>query len=157
MIHYMDDTAQSGLSDAGQPDVPASHVPPAPPQPMSGISHGVKEAEPLASPQMSFEAPVVKSSEAEPTLHPEVQEAGVEIVSHQPPLTPEHHAAGVTVSGDVVPVFTQPTGNVQLPMTEQEVVSEIKQLKNVKQSKLWWLMLLLKQFKKLHMKVMNGE
>lgn len=94
----------------------------------SVTGHGGKEAEP------AYIAP----SETL-TLHPEVEKAGVEVAPQAPALTPDDQAAGLSLAKESTPVFTQPSGVVQLPdgqMTPQEAALQAKN-GNVSESKTW--------------------
>lgn len=84
-------------------------------QPVNPVSVSHKEIGPL------------QASDKEPVLHPEVTAAGVEPVSEKPKLTEEHEKIGVTASGESTPVATEPSGIVQLPMSDQEVSQAIKE------------------------------
>lgn len=53
------------------------------------------------------------ATEKTPVLHPEVKEAGVEVVS-QPVLTAEDQKAGLSLAKESVPPITEPSGIVQL-------------------------------------------
>lgn len=120
---------------------PVSDMPPAAPvSPATPVGQGNKEAEPLTMPQE-----VLQPSEPEPTLHPEVQEAGVEAVSDVPDLTLEDQKAGLAPAKESVPVPTAPTGAVTLP-TQQQAEAVLKKNK-VTDSIAWMATLVLRVLK----------
>jgi hypothetical protein len=93
---------------------------------------------------------VITPSEAEPNIHPEVAELGVEHVSETPQLTLEDKKAGLEHASESTPVITQPSAHIQLPKTEAEVDLGLKTHKGTTNSIVWWLTLIKKQFKRLH-------
>ncbi|MFH1186599.1 MAG: hypothetical protein V1697_00305 [Candidatus Levyibacteriota bacterium] len=101
-----------------------------------------KETEPIAASE-----PLVLSSEKEPELHPEVKTAGVEIVSEAPKLTKEDAEAGITYAKEATPVETEPSGKVQLPMTEQKAEETLKMHKKIAESIRWLALSVLRQIK----------
>lgn len=93
------------------------------------------------------ETPYIQPSEAEPVLSKEVSEAGVEPVSEMPKLTIEDKRAGLEPAKEAVPVQTEPTGVIQLPMTAQQARSILKVHKKVTDSFRWLALLILRQIK----------
>ena len=92
-------------------------------QPVSPVGNAQKEVSPI--PQSDE---FMKVSEIEPNIHPELQEAGVEVVKTEPDLTLEDKRAGLSLAKETIPHPTQPIGVVTLPMTKAE---EQKIAKNV--------------------------
>lgn len=105
------------------------------------VSVPQKEQQPV-SPEISE---FVKPSEAEPVIHPELAEAGVEKVKEVPDLTLEDRKAGLSAAKESVPVSTTPSGLVQLPMTEEEAKRTIKTT-SVSDSRHWLAVLVEKVF-----------
>ncbi len=94
-------------------------------------------------------------AESTPVIPPEVAEHGVETVTdyEKPQLTQEHKEVGIHEAKESVPVSTQPTGSVQLPMTEEEARQTVKMHKKVSDSILWLAALILKHAKMVHQKI----
>ncbi len=121
-------------------------VPPIPSEPIAvseppaPVGQSNKEAAPLTMPQE-----MMQPSEAEPTLHPEVQEAGVVAVSDVPNLTLEDQKAGIEPAKESVPVSTAPKGVVTLP-TQQQAEAVLKKNK-VTDSIAWMATLVLRVLK----------
>jgi len=94
----------------------------------------------------------VKASESEPQIHPEAADVGVEAVSEEKPqLTEDHFKIGIR---EPIPEpQIEPTGNVQLPMTQQQAAQAVKTDKNITDSILWMATAVLRQLKKMHGKV----
>ncbi|MBI2033166.1 MAG: hypothetical protein HYT10_01745 [Candidatus Levybacteria bacterium] len=116
-----------------------------------------KEQAPIVYPFETGE--VITASEKEPVLHPEIQEAGVEVSRNPeiPDLTIHDKNAGIKHSGDILPVNTAPTGAVQLPMTEEEANSVLKKGKNPKKSLTWLAIAVIRQMKIMHRKLLGGQ
>lgn len=95
----------------------------------------------------------IEPSEKEPQIHPEVAEAGVERVSSTPELTPEAQKTGLRLAKESTPVSTQPSGAVQLPISEQKSKNILRFHKKVANSVTWLAVLVLKHFKKIHRKI----
>lgn len=95
----------------------------------------------------------VKLSESEPQIHPEAAKAGVETVSSEekPQLTEEHFKIGVKES--IPQPQIEPTGNVNLPMSQQQAMQTAKTDKKITDSILWMAIAVLRQLKKMHGKV----
>ncbi len=114
-------------------------------RPISGVH---KELGPIGSSEL------IKPSEQEPVIPPEVAEAGVETVRDRetPQLTPHDGKAGLSHANEAVSVHTSPSGFVQLPKTEEEVKKELKLHHKIGNSITWFLTTLLRQWKMLNRK-----
>jgi hypothetical protein len=137
------------MDDTQQPKQYTSHsASPATPQPVaetpsvpqivhpqSITGHHGKESEPVH----------ITPSEALP-LHPEVEQAGVEVTKEAPQLTAEDHAAGLSLAKESTPVSTQPSGAVQLPdgPMSQDQAQQIVKNGNVSDSKTWFATIIYK-------------
>lgn len=132
----MDDTNQNTQQTNIQPQAQDQPV-------VTPVSTPQKEQQPVVSPVSEF----VKPSEAEPTIHPELAEVGVEKVKEVPDLTLEDKKAGLSAAKESVPVSTAPSGLVQLPMTEEEARRTIKTT-SVSDSR-HWLAFLIEKVSKL--------
>lgn len=130
-------------------------------QPVSPVSTPHKEAGSLhlegvmASPaqpdtfQVNTEELIVPS-EPEPIIQEELAEHGVEATKdhEKPHVTAEHRKVGIEPAKESTPVLTQPTGTVQLPMTEEEALKTIKTT-STKDSKHWLARLIEKVYRQL--------
>ncbi len=147
----MDNTAQSSNQDQTQvvPQVAPSVAPQV--APVTPVSVPQKEAGPAFSKTVQQED-YIRPSEVEPIIHPEVSEHGVEAVSDHESLqlTDEHKKIGIESAKESTPVATQPTGRVQLPMTEEEAKQAVKIHKKVSDSIVWLAQLILKHAKMAH-------
>lgn len=134
----MDDTKQQALGSqpvpAGTTAIPQTSTPPQSSSPIGGphkefAPRGVSEA-----PVREYIQP--HASEAEPQIHPEAKEAGVEAVEsqEQPKITVEQKAAGVEHANP--PVVIAQTQSVQLPYTPVQVQQILKET-SVTESKHW--------------------
>lgn len=121
------------MDDSTQPAAQGGVVPPSgmqqPVQPMQPVSGPHKEHAPL-----TVEAPVaeyLRPTEVEPVLHPEVAEAGVEVVEQQerPQISVEQKAVGVNHAPPVMPMTVSQTQTVTLPYTPQQVLAMEKTTK----------------------------
>jgi len=130
---YMDNEAQN-LQDDQQVQ------PQAIPAPQTGLPQ--KEVEPVIQKE-----PLIKASEEEPKLHPEVAEIGVETVSEKPQLKEEHQKIGLEHSKESTPVKTEPSDKVSFPMTAQKANEIVKSKKSIKDSILWLATSVLRQIK----------
>ena len=111
---------QSNPMPVMQPVV--SPTPPATIQPISGPKEYVPSSnQPIA-------AEIVKPTETEPIISPEVKEAGAEVVpnSEHIDIKTELKEAGVEPIKTAAPVLVAPTGSIVLPMTEEEAIKTIK-------------------------------
>ena len=129
------------------PGITSQPVQPVPPS--AGTVH--KEQGPVVS--ISQTSEFIKPSESEPQISQELKEIGVESVSHIPTLTEEHRQAGIYHAKESVPVPTEPTGSVQLPMSQAQAQSVLKLHKKVSDSIVWLAALILKQFKMVNSKL----
>lgn len=144
----MDDDQSSKLDDtSGQAQTQPQGTP---------VSTPVKEQEPSQTWQEPIPSPeMVIPSEAEPSMHPEVAEVGVEKVREVPTLTLEDQKAGLQLAKESVPVSTQPSGLVDLPKDEKEAASFLKVHRDVKNAVVWLVAMLLRQFRQAHEKVVG--
>lgn len=149
---------EAGSGSARQPTpqpiaVPASTVPPGPSVPIAGH----KEAEPVRVTADVSE--IVIPSEQAPELHPEVEAAGVEVSpNHEvPQLTLADKKAGLDYAKEATPVVVQPTGMVQLPMTEEQAKQTINVHKKFSDAMLWFAMTILKQYKRMHQQITQQQ
>lgn len=125
------------------------------PQPQAPVSTPHKEAGPFHLAGVHSDTSEVSSqieelivpSEPEPIIQDELAEHGVEaVVDHEKPkITTEHIKVGLEPAKESTPVATQPSGFVQLPMTEEEAVKTIKTTK-ITESKHWLAMLIEKVY-----------
>lgn len=136
----MDDANQNTQLADTQPQAPGGGSVVQQPA-VTPVSVPQKEQQPVSSEVSEF----VKPSEAEPVIHPELSEVGVEKVKEVPDLTLEDKKAGLEPSSESVPVSTAPSGLVQLPMTEEEALRTIKTTK-ASDSRHWLAVLVEKVF-----------
>ena len=101
-----------------------------------------KEVEPIVAKE-----PLIRVSEEELRLHPEVSEAGVETVTEKPQLSEEHFKAGIEHAKESTPVKTEPSENIKFPMTAQTANQIVKSHKNIKDSILWLAIAVLRQLR----------
>ncbi len=94
------------------------------------------------------EKPVVKDKE--------VAEAGVKEVAQSAELSKEHERIGIKPAAEATPVQTEPSGSVQLPMTQTQATQVLQKSKNIKDSIVWLAILMIKHFKKMHRKLLKG-
>lgn len=142
----MDNTAQMGnQGDLGNKGTTSQPIQPTP------ISIPQKEQ----GPAINSTPEIIKPS-GEVVLPQEVSEAGVEKTPEVQPLPPDAEKVGVKLAKEATPVVREPSGAVQLPKTEEAVKSEMKTQKNPSNSATWWLMLMWRQFKKMHKKLLGG-
>jgi hypothetical protein len=97
----------------------------------------------------------VMPSEPEIVKEKEVKEVGVKEVLEAPRLTKEQERVGIKPSAETTPVPSQPSGNVQLPMTQAQAKQVAQKNKNIRSSIVWLAILMLKHFKKVHRKLMG--
>lgn len=112
-----------------------------------------KIVEPVSSPHKegmpTVQTEHIKPAEIEPVIHPEVKEAGVETYTEKPVLDQEHVKIGVTHSPDSTSVPTQPSGIINLPLTERQATNVVKVHKKVSDSVTWLAVLVLRQIKRM--------
>lgn len=101
-----------------------------------------REQQPIMGAQASE---YISPSEPEPTLRPEVAEAGVEVLPNTPQLTQTHTDVGIEHAKEAVLPHTDPSGMVQLPT---RIEAEMLAKGNPADSKTWWGVELLKYIKK---------
>ena len=95
----------------------------------------------------------IKPSKPELTITSELSEIGVE-TQRPPAITAEHEKAGITLAKESVPVKTEPSGIVYLPMTEDEAKQTLKHAKPT--NSIWGVAaLVLKYFKEIHKKIVG--
>lgn len=114
-----------------------------PSQPTAPVSTPLKEQEPVSSPGLTSE--YVQPTEREPALHPEVEQAGVEVVE-QPSIPTSAQQVGVQPAKESVPVKTEPSGAVELL---REIEAKDGQKKDSGNSVRWLYVLLAKIVKQL--------
>ncbi|HSW88535.1 MAG TPA: hypothetical protein VLG12_05225 [Candidatus Saccharimonadales bacterium] len=111
--------------------------------PVSPVSSPSKEGGP--TPSITSESLISASTpemEISPTLH---TETGAEAVSETPILTPEDAKAGIVHAKESTPVSTA-AATIVLPMTQQQAQQTVKIHKKVKDSLLWFAMLIMRQW-----------
>lgn len=117
------------------------------PTPVNPVGSTQKETGP-ASNAAAAVSEFVKPTEQAPRISPELQKAGVEHSPDTPvpKLTLEDRKAGLGLAKEHVPVITEPSGQVKLPMTQQQ--AKVAMHKKVSDSVRWLAMLVLRQLKK---------
>ncbi len=108
------------------------------------VSGPLKEHAPLETPSVEY----IKPTEVEPTLHPEVKEAGVEISPNldRPPLTDEHQRLGIENAKESIPVSVSQTPSAQLPYTQEQI--EMLKKNTSKDDSKHWLVILIEYLSK---------
>lgn len=146
---YMDDPHQITNPNPQVPTPPVS-PPPAPVAPVGGMN---KEAGPVAEMPV---AEVLQPSEKAPELSPEVVEAGVEVSKNHevPDLTMHDKNAGLSHAPVIAPVPTGPTGLVDITLTQEQALAQVKENKSPKESKSWLAIEVLKMVQR---KLLGGE
>lgn len=137
-MKYMDNQNQNAQNNQIQPDDQQ-----APKAPISPTGSPYKEIEP----PIRKEQPLIKASEEEPRLHPEVIEAGVETVADKPKLDDGHFGIGMRHARESTPVKTEPSNKVNYPITAQKANQIVKSKRNIKDSILWLATSVLRQIK----------
>lgn len=158
----MDDVTQAQkvqTNDQPQPSVQQISVqsiqsPPTPSVPIT--PSGQKESAPIVVQDVPHAPSPLEASQKEVQLAPEVAEIGVEAVSEMPTLVQEHAEAGIELAKGAVIPQTQPSGVVQLPMTEEEALKIVKLHKKVADSIFWLATLVLMHIKKIHSKITSN-
>lgn len=115
-----------------------------------------------AGPSLTLEQSVVEvlqPSEVEPVLHPEVAEAGVEVSkdAELPDLTAHDKNAGLSHAPVITPIPDKSSVDVVLPMSETDAIETLKKNNNPKNSIAWYLVSVLRQFKKMHQRLSGGN
>jgi hypothetical protein len=148
----MDDTAQKQVQGNDQAQTP--------PQPVNQASPVQPQVAPLGSLNKEAElAPVsdfVRPTETPAVKDREVTEAGVTEVSTLPELSKEHEQIGIKPSAEATPVTIEtPSEDTNWPMTQVQATQVTKQNKNIRSSIVWLAILMLKNFKKMHRKLLR--
>lgn len=143
----MDDTQQDPQN---QPQQTPPQLPPAPVAPVGGMN---KEFGPVAEQPL---AEVLQPTEKAPELSPEVVEAGVEVPKNPevPDLTMHDKNAGISHAPAIAPVPTAPTGLVEIDVTQEQALADVKVNKDPKKSKSWLVLEILKMAQR---KLSGGE
>lgn len=155
----MDNSAQKTQSPSLVTPAPApSQQPPqqqaVQPMPVSGIQKELQVG-PISQPTTET---LIKPTETEPMLTPEVSEIGVEAHDHETiRLTEEQKKAGILPAKEATPVPTEPSGMVHLPMAPQQAHIILQTHKKISDSIVWLALLVLKQVKMMHQKMTGGE
>lgn len=153
----MDDTAQTTSAISQNADDQAQQSPVSvPPVPVPPVVVPHKEAEPIASPTSSTVEEYIQPSHKEPEIPPELVPHMENSLDNQAVrLTDEHKDVGIEPAKESVPVATEPTGSVNLPISPQQAYKVTKTNKNVADSILWLATLILKHAKIMHQKIFN--
>lgn len=94
----------------------------------------------------------VVHSEQLPKIEQELKEAGVEAVSETPKLTEVHEKIGVKLSPESSkPDLDSAAESESMPMAQANAQQIVKTNKNIKDSILWFAILMIKNFKKMRM------
>lgn len=113
-----------------------------------------------AGPARSMEAPVAEvltPSEKAPELPKEVEDAGVEVSkNHEVPDLTMHDKNFIDHAPSIAPVPTQPSGMVQLPLTEEKATETLKH-KDSSKGITWLAESVLRQLKIMHEKMKGGH
>lgn len=121
----MDTTQQQGTQEQNTQttQAPQSQQPVQQPMQVSQpVGTPLKEAEPIAVQEAGKAVEYIKPSEPEPELPEEVKDAGVQVVSHAPPV---HEQIAVKASSEATPVVPSQNPLVKV-MTREEMVSSQK-------------------------------
>jgi len=156
----MDDAAQK------QVQAKASDNAQIQPQPQNAVTSGAQSAVqtpvvPVGSLNKEAElAPVsdfVKPTETSPIKDSEVKDAGVTEVSQSVELSREHEQIGIKPAAEATPVKVEnlKASAVELPMTEVQAADVVKKSNNIRSSIVWLAILMLKNFKKMHRKLLK--
>lgn len=78
-----------------------------------------KEKSPIGTNLSEFIKPA--GPEISPNPSAEEEKSGVEVKSDRPSLTSEHRELGMDHAGSNITVLTQPSGSIQLPMSDEEI------------------------------------
>lgn len=150
----MDNPAQKTQNPSLVTPAPVSpQQQPVPPVPVSGIQKELQVG-PISQPTTET---LIKPTETEPVLSPEVSEAGVEAHDYETiHLTEEQKKAGILPAKEATPMPTEPSGMVHLPMDPKKAHIVLKTHKKIADSIVWLALLVLKQVKMMHQKVTGG-
>jgi hypothetical protein len=91
----------------------------------------------------------VTHSEQAPKIDAEIKEAGVEVVSEMPKLTEVHERIGVRLSPESSKPNLESSDGQAMPISQVNAQQIVKTNKNIKDSILWFAILMLKNFKKM--------
>jgi hypothetical protein len=125
------------------------------PQPISGPS---KEHAPV---NQVINQEIIRATEQEPVLSPEIKDTGISIVPNQEhiQLKPELKEAGMTAVKTAVPIQTAPSDIIDLPMNETKAKEVIKTHRPSESIR--WIatlsMYIFEQAKRLHQSIMLNE
>jgi hypothetical protein len=133
----MDDSAQKQNNLAGNATEPASDQNQVTP---SGSS---------LNKEVGSVSDYVSHSEQAPKIDTEVKEAGVEAVSETPQLTQAHEQIGVKLSPESSKPNLEASAGQTMPMSQTKAQQVVKTNKNIRDSILWFAILMLKNFKKM--------
>ncbi|MBP9718838.1 MAG: hypothetical protein KBD46_00010 [Candidatus Levybacteria bacterium] len=147
----VDDTVQEGQVIEQPISPPITHPIPTP-ESVGGMN---KEMGPMGS----VEAPlseVLQPSEQAPVLEQEVEKAGVEVSKNPdvPDLTMHDRNAGISHAPVIAPIPTEPSGVVDIQITKEQALEQVKANKNPKNSKSWLVIEFLKMAQR---KLMGGH
>ncbi len=114
-------------------------------QPLNPVSTPQKEVE--MAPVSDYLAP---SAEIESIIKDkEVTDAGVKEVGQAPKLTQEHFKTGIKHAAESTPVPREPTGQVKLPMSQDQVQQQAKG--STTDAATWLANFILRLFKKMRL------
>jgi len=153
----MDDTAQkqNQVQPQAQPAVrtPLDNVQQAPAVPaQQPVPTGSLNKEAELAPVADF----VKPTEMPAVKDREVAEAGVTEITQSVELSREHEQIGIKPSAEATPVkIKDSSGEDHLPLTQTQAAQVVKKNKNIRSSIVWLAILMLKNFKKMHWKLLK--
>lgn len=133
-------------------NLPNSQQPVKSNQPSAMSDQSIKTGEVAKEKELPESWVGLEEVEKVPELAPEVKEVGVAPVREEIELPPQV-PPGVIVSGPAVPVTTQPTGLVKLPLTGEEIEKALHQ--KIGEAILWLASWCLRQLKIARQKVKN--
>ena len=139
------------MDDVSKNQNPATPAQSVPVEPVSTFQKerdvsGAIQVDSLAKAESNL-SEVIQASEKTVELSQEEKEAGVKAVSQTPVLTDDHHEAGIYQAKESVPVRSEPTGAVALPMTQAQARSVLKLHKKISDSIVWLAAIIMKYFK----------
>jgi|SRR5581483_1153298 len=117
------------------------------------VSGGHKELGPIGNIEQNLNE-VLKPTEVEPILPPEVEKAGVE-VKKAPSLSPQIKRTGIKETGEATKISSGQNTQVNLPMTQVQANKTLKS-NNTNSSISWLAMLILKLLKRDNRKVFKN-
>jgi hypothetical protein len=118
-------------------------------QPQQPIGNPSKEHSPIVGQSINQE--MIRPTEQEPVLAPELKDAGVTIVQSQEhiQLNPDLKAVGVAPVKTAIPVQATSSDMIQLPMTEKEAERVAKTHPAIDSIR-WLATLIIEQARKIH-------